>query len=403
MGRANAAPTRKHSTPARGRARPRGPALRPGLDRGFIALYRNAPIGIARLSPAGRFIRANDALLKLLRYTERELRARTFDEVTHAEDVSECRRLFGGLQRGEIDRFEMEKRFVRKDGEVIWARVAVAAVRRGGRLQHTIGFATDLTESKRSETKLQRIMAELEDRVQERTSELARSNEALEVYANVVSHDLNAPLHKISMCAELLQEHAASKLAADELDFLERIHKSAVGMSKLIGDVLTLSRVGQERLPVERVDLNAAAAEVLSDLEVALDRSGGTVEIGPLPAVLAHSSHIRQVLQNLVSNAIKFRAEGRPPKIIIRAEGAPDGGIEISVEDNGIGFEERYAEQIFEPFRRLHAARDYEGSGIGLATCRRIATVYGGRMKAASVPGRGSMFTLWLPRAAVAA
>lgn len=403
MGRLAPGPMRKHAAVVpRGRAGPGGTTRHALIGRGLIALYRNAPIGIARISPEGRFLRANDALLRMLGYTERELRARTFDEVTHPDDITECRRLFYGIQSGAIDRFEMEKRFVRGSGAVVWAHVAVAAVRRRGRLMHTIGFATDITRRKRAEEKLRKLTAELEERVGQRTAELARSNEALEVYANAVSHDLNAPLHKISLSAELLRERAAGKLDPQEIESLSRICRSAARMSKLIADVLVLSRVGRERLPLERVDLNAAAADAVSDLEPGFAESGGVIEIGRLPIVRAHSSYMRQLLQNLISNALKFRRPDQAPRIDLRSAAAPDGGVEISVRDNGIGFEQRYAEQIFEAFRRLNAASAYEGSGIGLTTCRRIARLYGGDIRAIGVPGAGATFLVHLPPGAIA-
>jgi len=371
------------------------------VAKGIITLYRNAPIGIARLSPEGRFLRANAALTRLLGYSEREMRLRDFDAVTHPEDVDHCRRLFFRLQRGEIDRFEMEKRFLRKDGAVVWAHVAVAAVRRGGRLLHTVGFATDISRRKRAEARLQRLTAELERRVGLRTADLARSNEALEVYANAVSHDLNAPLQKISMSAELLRERAEGKLDPQDLDHLSRICRSASRMAKLIADVLVLSRVGREKLPLESVDLNAAAADAVSDLETAFAESGGAIEIGRLPTVRAHASHMRQIMQNLISNALKFRRDDEIPRIEIASAPNPEGGVDITVRDNGIGFEQRFAEQIFEPFRRLNAASDYEGSGIGLTTCRRIARLYGGRIRAIGAPGRGATFILHLPAEAL--
>ena len=165
----------------------------------------------------------------------------------------------------------------------------------------------------------------------------------------------------------------------------------------LIADVLTLSRVGRERLPLERVDLNAAAADAVSDLEPAFVESGGVIEIGRLPVVRAHASYMRQLLQNLISNALKFRRPDRAPRIELRSAVAAGGGVDISVRDNGIGFEQRFAEQIFEPFRRLNAVSAYEGSGIGLTTCRRIARLYGGGIRAIGVPGNGATFLVHLP------
>lgn len=609
------------------------------------------------LAPDGRFLRANAAFSRMLGYSERELRRRTLNDMTFQDDAPDSARLFDGLQRGKLLHVDTEKRYVRKDGAVVWAHVVVTAVRKRGRLTHTIGVAVDITEKKRAESALhasrekyralytrtpammhsidtedrliavsdawlaglgysreevigrrsvdfltpdsrkraleiilpsffrmgyckdvpyqfvkkdggiidvllsgyglrddqgrvvqslavlndvternraerevQLLLRELDERVRQRTSELAfgnavlsaqsessldgilvvddqerivsrnrrflelwsippelaapgtvmdpamrhaaaqnldpaaflahcrglrprpnettfhefrlsgertfevysspifsedgrhlgrvfyyhdttrraqvekllrDSNAKLEVFAYAVSHDLKAPLRKMGAFGDILQARAADRLDAKELDMLQRIRKSATFMTRLIDDVLVLSRIGRDRLPLEAVDLGGVAKDILSDLEAPLAESGGEVELRPLPTVRGHASLLRRLLQNLLDNAIKFRAKDRPLRIVVGARDATDGSVEIYVQDNGIGFEPKFAEQIFEPFHRLNPVGDYEGSGIGLATCRRVAEEYGGRMTAEGAPGNGATFTLCLPASAV--
>lgn len=269
----------------------------------------------------------------------------------------------------------------------------------------------DVTEQWEVRRKLDESLAllrtlnnELEARVSDRTQELARkarelerSNSELEIFGAAISHDLNAPLRKISSFVSLLTPRAAGKLDETERSMLERIGKAAAGMSRLIADVLTLSRVSREALDSMPVDLNVVLAEVRSDFEAQLTETRGSIEAGPLPVVLGHRSLWRRLLQNIVSNGIKFRVAGRPPRIVIGAAPSPDGGVRLSFEDNGIGFDSKYAEQIFTPFHRLNPVSDYEGSGLGLSICERIVRRYGGTIRAKSEPGCGSLFVIELP------
>lgn len=254
------------------------------------------------------------------------------------------------------------------------------------------------------------LTAELEERVRQRTvdlreeaEKLARSNADLEIFASTASHDLVAPLRRICTFAELLEARSAGKLGAQELELLARIRGNATNMTRLVSDLLTLSRVSREPLPIEDVDLNSVLADVVSDLENVLSQSGGSIDRGPLPMVRGQAALWRSVFQNLLTNAMKFRAPDRRPRALVRSQSAPDGGAIISIEDNGIGFDSKFAQEIFLPFRRLHSGRLYEGSGIGLATCQRIARRYGGEISAQSELARGSTFSIKLPPSALAA
>lgn len=287
--------------------------------------------------------------------------------------------LYSDSQAKTFDELEL------KDGRT-FERYSSPVVSTAGRYYGRIWYFRDITRRKRAEADLQR-----------KTDALRRSNADLEAYAYTAAHDLKAPLAKIEAFSQILA--SSSPLTDRQRDLAVRISKGAERMKTLLGDVLTLSRVAGAAAPVEDVDAGKVMAEVLSDLEAQIKQSGATVEVGPLPRLRAHATFVRILLQNLVGNAIKFRREGVPPKVCVESRMAADGA-EITVSDNGVGFDPKDAKRIFEPFTRLHAG--YEGSGIGLPACESIAERYGGRIDATSVPGRGSTFRVWLPRSALA-
>lgn len=234
--------------------------------------------------------------------------------------------------------------------------------------------------------------APLED--PERSAELVR-------VAYAASHDLNAPLRKIVSFGDLLKARLKGKLAADELDYLERMQRSAAVAAKLVADLLTLCRVEHEALPLENVDLDAVLAAVKAELAPEISAAGARIESGRLPVLSGHAPLLHSLLLHLLSNAVKFRRPDQP--LIVRVDSRRDGeAVEITVADNGIGFAQEYAEKIFQPFLRLNALSEYAGSGLGLAICRGVVRRYGGSLTAAGEPGRGATFTLLLPAALLA-
>jgi signal transduction histidine kinase len=268
---------------------------------------------------------------------------------------------------------------------------------------------------------LAEMNATLEERVAERTAvaelrakELARSNAELEQFASVASHDLQEPLRKIRMYCERLPKRLGDLPSEEAASDLERMQNAAQRMQRLIDDLLSFARVTSRQRALELVDLGEIAGEVIGDLEPRIAELGARIEIGELPIVAGDRGQLAQLLQNLVSNAVKFHREGVPPIIRIRAEALPgqpsrfagEAGVgsryAISVEDNGIGFEEEYAERVFSAFERLHSRSDYEGTGIGLSIARKIAWRHNGEISATSTPGEGSTFTLTLPIPATA-
>jgi two-component system sensor kinase FixL len=299
------------------------------------------------------------------------------------------------------------------EGSMLGRRVEVTAVRANGEtfdaemamtISHEQGapvltfFIRDVSRRKKAEQEQSRYAAELE-----------RSNRELEQFAYVASHDLQEPLRKIRTFGDRLQMKCADKLDEVETDCLLRMQSAAARMQTLIDGILSLSRVTTQGQNFVVVDLAEIAREVVSDLEVQIEKAGGRVEVGHLPALQADPLQMRQLLQNLIANGLKFHRIEEPP--VVKVQGRFVHGREhrksgvsvaqeqcrIIFEDNGIGFEQKHHERIFGVFQRLHPRDVFEGMGIGLALCRKIVERHGGTITARSVPGQGSVFEVLLP------
>ena len=249
--------------------------------------------------------------------------------------------------------------------------------------------------------------AELERKVIERTQELNELNTALrasngelEQFASVASHDLQEPLRKIEAFGDRLKTRSAS-LDDTGRDYLARVLDSASRMRTLINDLLSFSRVTTRAQPFAMVDLGRIATDVVSDLEGRIQQVNGRVDVRSLPSIEADPTQMRQLLQNLIGNALKFSRPEETPVVEVDGKVSSEGGREprlvLTVKDNGIGFEEVYLDRIFEVFQRLHGRNEYEGTGIGLAICRKIAERHGGSITARSAPGEGATFVVTLP------
>ncbi len=266
-----------------------------------------------------------------------------------------------------------------------------------GRIIGAVVTMTDVTELREAHEEVRRARDELELRVRERTAELTRLNKELQDFAFIASHDLQEPLRKIQSFGDRLKAMDGGVRSPTGKDYLERMQKAAVRMRGLIDDLLNYSRIETKAQPFSPVDLSDIARSVLSDLEVRIEQTGGRVDVGEMPEIEAEPSQMRQLLQNLIGNALKFHEEERP---VVKVHGqVTDGGGEcrIFVEDNGIGFEEQYLDRIFSPFQRLHGRSAYEGTGMGLAICKRIVERHKGSITAQSRPGEGAVFIVTLP------
>ena len=272
-------------------------------------------------------------------------------------------------------------------------------------------LGAEIADHERTQEALERLNATLEQRIADRTqrleavaAELQRSNKSLEEFAYVASHDLQEPLRKVRAFGDRLQMRYSDLLDATGKDYLQRMQNGSARMQALIDALLTYSRVTTKAQPPAPVDLNSVMADVLSDLEVTIETLQADVTVGPLPTLAADSTQMHQLLQNLVSNALKFHKPDVTPHVCITSKLCDRGECwEIVVADNGIGFDMQYAERIFQVFQRLHGRSEYEGTGVGLAICRKIVERHGGTICAESAPGQGARFVIRLPLAAAAA
>jgi signal transduction histidine kinase len=238
--------------------------------------------------------------------------------------------------------------------------------------------------------------------------ELERSNRELQDFAFVASHDLQEPLRKIQAFGDRLKGKYGMALPVEAGDYLERMQNAAQRMHILINDLLTFSRVTTKAQPFTKINLDDIAREVISDLDGRIFQTNGRVEVEPLPAIEAEPLQMRQLLQNLIGNSLKFHRPEVAPIVKIKsrilsqeeaelADNRAEQVCELLIEDNGIGFDEKYLDRIFTPFQRLHSRNDYEGTGMGLAVCRKIVERHGGAITAKSTQGQGTTFIVVLP------
>lgn len=257
----------------------------------------------------------------------------------------------------------------------------------------------DVTERRQAEEQLRLFSAKLE-----------RSNRELQEFASVASHDLQEPLRKIRAFGDRLKNKCFESLGEEGRDYLQRMQSAAERMQTLINDLLAFSRVETKARPFTTVDLARVTQGVLSDLEIQIERSAAIIEVAGLPVIEADSLQMRQLLQNLIGNALKYHRDGVPPVVKVygrvlqeRRHTARGGAVaadqlcQLFVQDNGIGFDEKYLDRIFTVFQRLHGRQVYSGTGVGLAICRKIVERHGGHITAQSAPGLGATFVATLP------
>jgi two-component system, LuxR family, sensor kinase FixL len=360
------------------------------------SIIQTAVDGIITIDTRGLIEMVNPSAAKQFGYAPGELLGKSINMLMPEPD--------SGRHDGYMERYHQtgvpriigigrEVTGLRKDGSVFPFFLSVSEVLLEGRRVYT-GFVHDITQQKINEEKLRRYAAELE-----------RSNRELQDFAYVSSHDLQEPLRKIQAFGDRLKTREYENLSPQGKDYVDRMLNAASRMQVLINDLLSFSRVTSKSKPFELVKLDQVLSEVLSDLEVAIYQSKAEIIRSPLPVIEAEPTQIRQLFQNLISNAIKFRKAGENPIINIYAKNLQrqahmiatpgDELTEIYIEDNGIGFDEKYLDRIFNIFQRLEGQK-YEGSGVGLAICRKIAIRHGGDITARSQPGVGTRFIVTL-------
>lgn len=342
-----------------------------------------------------KFQFVNPQFLKDTGFSEDELLGMHSLALVHPEDREGVRKNATKMLKGERSS-PYEYRTINKHGETRWIMETVTSILyRGGRA--TLGNYMDITERKQAEQEREALLEDLEDI----NDKLGQSNRELQDFAYIASHDLREPLRKISAFGTLLQASLEGRLNEDQQEKFEFMVDGALRMQAMIDDLLTYSRITTETKPFDKVDLNKVL-EDLKGLEMAtlLDETGGAIHIPePLPSVQGDTSQMHQLLQNLIGNALKFHRKGVPPEITIRARNVDGNMVRVEVQDNGLGIDEQYHERIFTMFKRIHSREDYEGTGIGLAVCKKIVNRHGGDIGIRSTPGKGSTFWFTLPAA----
>ena len=288
------------------------------------------------------------------------------------------------------------RRHRRKNGRLIEVEVASHDLMfKGRRAVHVL--VNDVTERARVEREILSLNVELEERVAARTAELTAANNELEAFTYSVAHDLRAPLRGIDGFSALLVEHSSSKLDAEAATYVERIRGASQRMGAMIADLLDLSRVSRSEIYRLPVDLSAMAREIGDELQRLVPERAVEWDIAPDLRARGDPGLIRLVLDNLLGNAWKYSAEAARPCIAFGRRPGPEGRAEFFVRDNGVGFDMQYAGKLFAVFQRLHSAEKYEGTGIGLATVKRIIERHGGGVRGEATLGCGATFSFWLP------
>ncbi|MEP6634797.1 MAG: PAS domain S-box protein [Luteimonas sp.] len=366
-------------------------------DDRFRLAMQSSGIGMAIVDVDGRWVEANPALERMLGYGSGELAGRTTIEVTHPDDIAISREYLIGLIDGSIPALDAQKRYLRRNGDVLWAHVNVAAMRDAdGRAAYLIAQVRDISAQHEAEQALQAMNASLQQHASERSEELQASHRQQELFAYGISHDLRAPLRAIDSFAGLLAARVDGRLDDTERDYLNRIRGATGRMAGLIDALLDLSRATRAELKLETVDLSLLAEWVYAELADAEPDRVADVDVQSGLRAYGDERMLKLLLRQIVHNAWKFSRDRDRVRIIVTGERRGDR-IVLSVRDEGVGFDMRYADKLFQPFHRLHGPEQAVGSGIGLAVARCIVERHHGRVWGESQPGGGSVFHVELP------
>ena len=339
------------------------------------------------LDAEGRVVLWNPAAERMLGYTSDEAVRLTVADLYPADERQRGAPQSDLAAAAATTRFESTGWRIAKSGAARWASTVTCPIR------DAAGSVTAYALVIHDHTTLRSA----EQLVERQSHELKRSNTDLEAFATVAAHDLQEPLRKLRTFGDRLRRRVSTSADGDAVELVGRMNEAAGRMESLIDGLLSYARVSHRMQPRENVELRPIVAETLSDLSQAIEQSRARVTVGSLPSLRADPTQMRQLFQNLISNSIKFARPDVPLEIIITSSPDSPDTCSIRVEDNGIGFEQKYGERIFGLFQRLHGRSRYAGNGIGLAICRRIVEEHGGAITAEGLLGQGSAFKFRLP------
>ena len=355
----------------------------------FERIYRETPAMLHSIDPSGRIVEVSDFWLDKMGYERRDevIGRRSTEFLTEASRaLAETEVLPTFWETGVVRNAPYE--FIRRDGTVFEGELSAILDRSDDAApRHSLAVTFDVTERNRAQRELE-----------SKNEELQQLNEELERFASVASHDLQEPLRKIQTFSGYLAEDVEGKLSSDGAYALRVMSDAASRMRQLISDLLSYSHAAHAELVMEPTDLNLLVRSIVDDLAVRVEEAGAKVHVETLPKVQCDQVLMRQLFQNLLSNALKYRDKGRACCIQVNAtRDAGWNGWQVQIKDNGIGFEREFAERIFLPFQRLHGRSEFDGSGFGLSICKRIAERHGWSIGADAVLGEGATFMLTIP------
>ncbi|MBU4118618.1 MAG: PAS domain S-box protein, partial [Proteobacteria bacterium] len=393
-------------------------ALRESEEQ-FRSLVENVPDVTWQADAEGNLVYVSPNIRRICGYEASDLIGQSRFDGIHPEDVGEVRKRYG-LVFTKGKEFSLRYRLRHKSGKWLWVHDRARAIG-----DYANGVFADITKLQKMEKELQEYRDWLEEMVDERaqeiqcvnahlllevaerqqaqqelerlTASLRRSNVELEQFAHVASHDMKEPLLLIVAFTERLLARWPEKFEGKAGEYIARILKAARQLRELVDDILQLSKVRSCDRPFGLVDLDVLLRDVMADFEERISQAQGKVGVGSLVAIDGDRTQLRQLFQNLIANALKYSQKSVPPVVEVKGRKLPGKIYEITVQDNGIGFEEKHAERIFQPFVRLHARHEYEGTGMGLATCEKIVDRHGGKITAKSSPNEGAIFIVQLP------
>lgn len=363
----------------------------------FESIVQTSDDAIIGKTLEGMIASWNPGAERLYGYTVEEAVGSPISMLAPSDRPDEVPRVLERIRRGErVEHYETIRQ--RKNGTRLHVSLTISPIyNSAGEITGASTIARNITDRVSAQEAIARYSAQLE-----------RSNQELQQFASAASHDLQEPLRKISAYGELLKAEYYQALEEEGRDYVDLMQSAAARMQSLIDGLLAIARVTTRESRFTPVNLNDLVRDVLADLELRIQEVGGRVDVEDLPGIHGDPTQIRQLFQNLISNGLKFTAPDSPPVVRIYSEEAPEaepadrrahraGFHRIVVQDNGIGFDLKYTDRIFQPFERLHGRGTYEGTGIGLAICRRIVERHGGSITAESRPGEGARFILTLP------
>tara|TARA_B110001454_G_C12723220_1_gene435931 strand:+ start:14358 stop:15506 length:1149 start_codon:yes stop_codon:yes gene_type:complete len=348
---------------------------------------------VAITDKSGKISYVNKKFCAISKYSEEELLGNTHRIInSHHHPKEFFIDMWKTISQGKTWEGEIKNRA--KDGTYYWVNTTIVPfMDNEGKPEQYVSVRYEITERKLAEERLKIYSKKLEI-----------SNQELQDFASIAAHDLQEPLRKIQTFSDRVKVKSKDTISSEAFDYLERVQASAKRMQILINDLLTYSRVTTKANPFSVVSLNKILNQVKSDLEVRIEQTSGSVQIADLPNIEADPTQMHQLFQNLISNALKFHKPNVKPEVTVSASilesstlNKPGKACLITVTDNGIGFDQKYVDRIFTIFQRLHGRHEYEGTGIGLAVCRKIVDRHGGIITAKSEPDQGATFSILLP------